>query len=91
MRLQLVDADQDGRRDIAGVGKTFAPFGSGGTELILFVSLGNGTFTSRVVAGASFDDQVVIESGAIADLDGDGLNDAALGVIASDFAGNTTH
>jgi len=91
MRLQLVDADQDGRRDIAGVGKTFAPFGSGGTELILFVSLGNGTFTSRVVAGASFDDQVVIESGAIADLDGDGLKDAALGVIASDFDGNTTH
>jgi hypothetical protein len=43
------------------------------------------------VAAASFDDQVVIESGAIADIDGDGLKDAVIGLIASDSDGNTTH
>lgn len=91
MRLQLVDANQDGRRDIAGVGQTFAPHGSGGTELILFKSKGNGTFTSQSVVSASFDEQVVLEGGTVADVDGDGIKDGVVGVDSSDLNGNTTH
>jgi hypothetical protein len=90
MKLRPDDVNQDGRVDLIGVGNESAPHGSGGTDLVAFISKGDGTFTFTPIVAESItaDDGNFITAGTVADVDGDGIKDAVIGVDSVDVAGN---
>lgn len=84
--LRLADVDQDNKRDLVAYGITGAPHFVSET-LSVFQGKGDGTFTVQEIASMNSDS--AINSGVVADFDGDGIKDAILAVSGTDAQAKT--